>query len=408
MHNRYPKVSPAAFGFCRWFFLCAVSAAALAALNGCASLGEPSERKPPVPAAIRDLSAEQSGNEVTLSFTAPTETVEHRKLAESPTLQIYRSTKTSPPAGTLAQPALLATIPSAVVASSTAQGRFRYVLPLTAGDFLPGAQTVESFTVRARASEKKESDNSNVADLAVYPAPNPIDDLQSQVAQSAIQLTWTAPAQTLTGEAPTIAAYHIFRANAEPPPASASNDASNLNPVPGAIFPASPHAPAPKLDSPFAQIGESSSAEYRDVSALLDRTYAYAVRSAVQTPAGKLLESADSNVSVATLHDVFPPSAPKGLVVVPVPAEAGTPAHLDLSWDISPETDIGGYNVYRSEGDDTQATKLNPDLLPTPTFRDMNAIPGRRYVYSVTSVDRTGNESPRSASVESGLPAGAP
>jgi hypothetical protein len=403
MENRRSEDLPAARRSCRFSMLLPFAALALAMLGGCASLGEPTERKPPVPATIRDLSAEQAGNEVTLSFTVPTETVEHRKLVQPPTVEIYRATKVPSPAGTAAPPGLIATIPSAVVASSTAQGRFRYVVSLTAGDFAPNAQTVETFTVRARASDKKESDRSNAFDLAITPAPNPIDDLQSQVTQSAIQLSWSEPAQNLLGQVPTIAAYHIYRANAEPATGTAASDESASNPVPGAVFPAPSTAP-PKLDSPFAQIGDSTSLSYRDATAQLEKTYAYSVRSAVQTQGGKLLESADSNITVVTLRDIFPPGAPTGLVVVPVPAEGGTPAHLDLSWDISPETDIGGYNVYRSEGGSTPVTKQNPDLLPTPTFRDMNAMPGHRYTYSVTSVDRTGNESPRSAPVESGPP----
>jgi hypothetical protein len=397
METRYSEDPAAVCGF-RWFQLVFLSGWSLAivALGGCASLGEPTERKPPVPAAIRDLTAEQAGNEVTLAFTVPTQTVEHRKLAESPTIEIYRATK-EPPAGPAAEPSLLATIASAVVSSSAAQGRFRYVVSLTAGDFAPNAPTIESFSVRARVSEKKESESSNVVDLAIFPATSPINDLRTQVAQSAIQLSWTPPAQTLTGEAPRIAAYHVYRANAEPGPASSANGPAALS-----------TAPSPKLDGGLTQIGESSSPGYRDATAQLDKTYAYSVRGAVETQAGKLLESADSNISVVTLHDVFPPSSPTGLVVVPVPPEADAAAHLDLSWDISPETDIGGYNVYRSEGGTTPVTRRNPDLLPTPTFRDMNAEPGHRYTYLVTAVDRTGNESPRSAPVESGLPAGTP
>jgi chitodextrinase len=35
--------------------------------------------------------------------------------------------------------------------------------------------------------------------------------------------------------------------------------------------------------------------------------------------------------------------------------------------------------------------------LPTPSFRDNNVASGRRYWYTVTAVDRAGNESPPSA-----------
>lgn len=114
-------------------------------------------------------------------------------------------------------------------------------------------------------------------------------------------------------------------------------------------------------------------------------------------------ESADSKLLVVTPKDVFPPSAPQGLVVVYVPAVADAPAHLELSWPISPEPDIAGYNVYRSE-EGIPPKRLNPQLLLTPAFRDMSAMPGRHYTYSVTAVDRAGNESPASSPVSVGFP----
>jgi fibronectin type 3 domain-containing protein len=105
------------------------------------------------------------------------------------------------------------------------------------------------------------------------------------------------------------------------------------------------------------------------------------------------------------LHDVYPPAAPTQLIATPVPTENGTPAHVDLSWAINPETDLAGYNVYRSDQSGVPGTRLNSQPLPTPTIRDMNAVPGRSYFYTVTAVDRTGNESAASAAVRVALPA---
>ena len=92
-------------------------------------------------------------------------------------------------------------------------------------------------------------------------------------------------------------------------------------------------------------------------------------------------------------------------MVVLVPAQGTIPAHLELSWAISPETDIAGYNVYRSEQADVQGTRQNADLLIAPAFRDITVLSGRRYFYSITAVDRSGNESPASAVVSGGVPA---
>jgi len=42
--------------------------------------------------------------------------------------------------------------------------------------------------------------------------------------------------------------------------------------------------------------------------------------------------------------------------------------------------------------------------LLTPAFRDMNAGPGRHYVYTATAVDRAGNESQASAPASGSVP----
>jgi hypothetical protein len=372
-------------------------------LVGCASPGEPVERKPPIPLAVTDLAAEQSGNTVVLMFTVPKETVDRSPLPDPPAVEIYRaihaagaSTSQSP------APALLVTIPSAMVGTYTAGGRLRYVDMLTAGAFLPNQQqSVASYVIRTRSSPKKESADSNRADLNIYPAPQPIADLQAQVAQAAIALSWTAPSATFTGEAPQVVGYRVYRANAPNPTASATSPNSGVS----ATGAAAPVAAANSTSAPqLVEIGESPTTVYQDSTAQRDKTYTYSVRSAMQIP-GKLLESADSNLATVTLHDVYPPATPTQLIATPVPAENGTAAHIDLSWAINAETDLTGYNVYRSEGSGASGTLLNPQPLPTPTFRDMNAVPGRSYFYTVTAVDRTGNESAASAAVQGALPA---
>ncbi|MGA8367771.1 MAG: hypothetical protein WB716_10695, partial [Candidatus Acidiferrales bacterium] len=93
-----------------------------------------------------------------------------------------------------------------------------------------------------------------------------------------------------------------------------------------------------------------------------------------------------------------------GLIAVCVPAQDGTPPHAELSWAISPETNIAGYNVYRSGEADVPGTRLNATPLLSPAFRDMNSTPGQRYFYSVTAVDRSGNESPASVAVSCSEP----
>ena len=369
--------------------------------SGCASPGEPLERKAPVPAAITDLAAKQSGNGVTLTFTLPTETVDHRPLKQASAVEIYLLFSPLSPAqpetsAAHESPPLLVTIPPAMVARYKLDGRVRYVDVLRPDDFNHPDETVH-YVVRTRASAKKSSPDSNVAAVRIFPAPEPIDDLSAQVARSGgVALAWTPPQKTPVGPVPAIKQYRVYRAEVEPS-AGAANQAPS-----GTVQP-TPEA-APHRSAQLVEIGKSDSPSYDDAQAELGKSYAYSARSVIETPAGDL-ESSDSNLATITVRDVVAPSPPQGLVVIFVPAIGDAAAHLELSWAISPETDLAGYNVYRSDGEGSLGTRLNSELLPTPAFRDIPPVAGHRHFYSVTAVDRSGNESSPSPSVSGEIPA---
>jgi len=363
-------------------------------LVSCAAPGEPIERKPQVPAAITDLAARQQGNDVILTFTLPKDTVEHRPLKKTPAIEIYRGFDPAATAPTAAHEPLflVLTIPPALVTNYSEKDHVRIVNPLDSKDLAPHVGWTASYTVRTRASVKKESADSNHASVRVYPAPDPIPDVHAEVAHSGILLTWTPPQRTSVGSAPSIAAYHIYRAEALPvlqasTPPAASGTLSGV----------------PKWKAPLARMGESPEPNFQDKQIEFGKTYVYSVRSLVQY-SEIAVESADSNLVIATPRAIFPPEAPQNLTVVLVPAQGENSAYLDLSWAISPETDIAGYNVYRTEQDGVPGKRLNSELLLTPAFRDKNAVPGRQYVYTATAVDRAGNESPASASASGSIP----
>jgi hypothetical protein len=373
-------------------------------LSGCASPGEPVTRRPPIPAAIGDLTVAQSGNTVLLSFALPRETVERKPLEHPPAIEVYRgfsSTAAAPPASP-PPPALLLTIPSDLVDHYAFQGRALVPDDLTQEILREHAGEFAVYMIRTSISARRPSENSNLASVRVQPAPEPIADLQAQVIHSVVLLTWTPPQKTPIGVAPPVKAYRIYRV--EIPPAAPTHPAppSKAAPTPQASASTPTGGEQPRLRP--ERIAETGSPRYDDSQVVLGRTYQYVVRSVVEY-AGEELESSESNQVEITVRNLVPPSAPQGLVVILVPAREGTPAYLDLSWAINPETDVGGYNVYRSEQQGGLGTRLNSELLPTPTFSDMSALPSRRYFYSVTAVDRSGNESSPSATVSGELPA---
>ena len=398
MSDRRVSAHPARNRFRRAIFLGSFLPFSLLPLfiAGCAAPGEPTERKPPVPAAITDLAAAQQGNDVILSFTLPQETVTRHPLKEAPEIEIYRDFLPPPATGAPApapasprNPTLLFVIPSAMVGQYAIKNRVRYADALAPDDLAHHAGWTAIYGVRTRMSMKRSSADSNPAAARIYPAPDPIGDLNAEVTHHGIILRWTPPQKTPVGPAPPVAGYRIYRSEvvAQAPAAA---------PPAGAVQ-------TPKLKSPLARIGDTPDNSFTDAQFEFGATYMYSVRSLSQHE-DLALESADSNLVLVAPRDTFPPSAPQDLVVVLVPAQGPEPAHLDLSWAISPETDIAGYNVYRTEQPNAPGTHLNAGLLLTPAFRDMNVVPGHRYFYTVTSVDRAGNESPASTAASGGVP----
>lgn len=372
---------------------------AIPALNGCAAPGEPTERKPPTPETVTDLAGSQMGNDVTLTFTLPHDSVERRQLQQPLTVEVYRNFEPAPPTSSPAptapaKPALLLTIPPAEVDRYTTQGRVHFVNSLRAEDFGSDSGREAIYIVRTYVSPKKPSANSNPAALAIYPAADPISDLKAENTPGGVALSWTPPQKTIVGHAPPIAFYRAYRAEADTNANIGAAPASNTAEVSA--------TEKSKSKSLFARIAEPPAPPFTDTQVELGKTYIYAVRAVSQYP-GVSLESTDSNQVTITPKDVFPPSGPQNLVVVFVPAAGGVPDHLELSWAINPENDIAGYNVYRSESPSARGERVNPELLLTPAFRDMNVLPSRLYYYIVTAVDRSGNESVPSAPASGSL-----
>jgi hypothetical protein len=359
-------------------------------LSGCGAPGEPYERKPPTPMAVTDLTAMQAGNDVVLTFSLPEQAVDRRPLQQNPSIEIYRDIETvsdngRPHVVATVIPTVLVTIPAAMVDSYVEQGRFRYRDTLHSEDFTKHPDGMAVYYVRTNLRETKPSERSNSVSLRIYPSAVRITDLKIEVTPAAIVLSWTPPEKTIAGATPSITVYHVYRG------------------VPGS---AAPSSPGTKL--PLAKIADVPAPPFQDTQFEFGVTYVYSVRSVTQYP-NAALESTDSNLAEVSPRDTFPPGAPQELVVALVPGQANVPAHLELSWAISSETDIAGYNVYRSEQEGTQGLRITGDsaqnLLLTPAFSDMNVQPGHRYFYSVTAVDHAGNESPASAVVSSDVPA---
>jgi len=350
---------------------------------GCGAPGEPVPPSPPVPTAIKDLGARQAGDGVQLSFTLPSNSISGQKLAAPPAVEILRGSVKPDGSADAKSFREVYTIPGALVDNYREDGRVVFTVPIAPEETRSHPGGAVAYAVRTRASMKRASADSNVVSLRVVPVPAPIASVEARVTESAIELTWPVPAATAAGElVTTISSYKIYRS--ETHPAEAGAPPQDL--LPG------------KLEAHPALLASSETNSFRDASMVFDHTYVYLVRSVIQVE-GNELESSDSQPVTVTPHDTFPPAVPQGLVAAVLPGATSGTVLVDLSWSINLETDLAGYHVYRSEQEGTRGQLVTPDLLPTPAVRDTSVEPGHRFWYTVTAVDRAGNESPPCAPV---------
>lgn len=93
------------------------------------------------------------------------------------------------------------------------------------------------------------------------------------------------------------------------------------------------------------------------------------------------------------------PAAPTGLTAV---AGNGT---VSLAWNNNTETDLAGYNMYRSTTSGSGYAKLNSSFVTTSAYTDNTVTNGTTYYYVVTAVNTGNYESAYSGQV-SATPSG--
>jgi hypothetical protein len=359
---------------------------------GCGAPGEPTPPAPKVPARITDLTAQQAGDAVQLTFTLPAKTVSGERLAAPPAIEVLRGafkTDGSPDPKSFRT---IETIPGALVSEYRSADKIQIFDRITLDDLhgYPGGSL--AYRVRTRASRKRASLDSDTVIVRIRPVPERITSLHATTTEPAIELSWSAPTRTSTGDPlPAISEYRIYRGEIDP--TSADGAGKDLAQA--------------KWKSPLALLASSPNTGYRDTTFEFGKTYVYTVRTVIPADGGSI-ESADAVPAIVTPRDTYAPAVPQGLVAAVVTPDPNGPPEVDLSWSINIETDLAGYHVYRSEQESTPGQLVTPDLLLSPAYRDTSVQPGQRYWYSVTAVDRSGNESAPSAPVAVEVPQPSP
>jgi fibronectin type 3 domain-containing protein len=129
----------------------------------------------------------------------------------------------------------------------------------------------------------------------------------------------------------------------------------------------------------------------RDTTIAPGERWCYVVRTVASTE--PVVESASSGEACVENKDVFPPAPPTGVAVLV--RDDG----IEVSWSPSLEADLATYRVYRS-ADGAPPVRVGEVAASDTALRDAAAPRGPALVYTVTAVDRDGNESPASAAVE--------
>jgi hypothetical protein len=141
------------------------------------------------------------------------------------------------------------------------------------------------------------------------------------------------------------------------------------------------------VDKTLVEMGNSDQAHYVDTTSQFDVPYSYQVIALNGNS-----ESLPSELKTITPRDTFAPTVPSRVTALTGPES------VELSWQRSPETDLAGYYVYRAVNGGP--FERQGDIVNLPAFSDRKVEHGKTYRYQISSVDKSNNESAKSAVTE--------
>jgi hypothetical protein len=372
-------------------------AALMLLVLACGKRGDPRPPVPVIPQATTDLLVTQRADQVILSWSYPSLTTAGRSLTDIRRISVFRYVEELPVSTVGVDPKTIVpgevdpSVPQPITAFSKIptlpQAQFvklsqridsiekANLSSVTAGAKLvysdaPPSRSTDGRPVRVTYAVVTEggtarSDISNLAILVPLPVAMPPAGLTTTAKAEGVVVSWAEPKTSVRGEeAPVIGGYRIFRTA----PGETVNEFSvpiNTAPVKGTTY----------TDTP--PYGEH---EYR-VSALASE--------------GPLLQSDFSAPARVTFKDLVAPPAPPAITAL---IETKI---VRLLWEAVEAPDLAGYRLYRTEGaghidiKEIGTVPLTNEIVTGTTYADANPNLGIAYRYAVTSIDKSGNESPR-------------
>lgn len=339
------------------------------------------KRRPPLPPVERipqrteELTGEQRGNLIVLSWPAPRRNAGGGSVQSIRGVDIYRVAEK--------RDAPLAMTEEEFSARATLVGSVTYDEIRRAGDTLTYQDSLELAGEPARlryairyvnaAGQRAAFSNFFLFEPAAKIA-GPPTNVQMQASETAITITWEAPKTNIDGSTPVnLLGYNLYRAVASQP--QSGRVPLNREPI--------------------------TTTSYADKRFRFGEKYTYLVRAVSLGTLARPVESLDSSSVTAEPKDVYPPSAP----ILSPPGVA--PGRLALFWAANPEPDIAGYILYRSTDPNLPKNNwkiITPAAYTKTTFTDENVESGKTYYYYLRVIDTAGNTSPPSDVVSETAP----
>lgn len=328
------------------------------------------KRRPPlppienVPQRTELLSGAQQGNQVILSWPAPSRNAPDESVQSIRRIDVYRLAENpgSP----------LPLTEEEFSARSTLIGSIDYDRIKTSGDTLTYTDSLElagqptrlRYALRYVNAAGQRAAFSNF--LLIEPAAKVAEPPRitgTELGPNAVTIVWEPPAANIDGSTPVnLLGYNIYRIEE-------SQTEVGQTPINSALVTAT---------------------RFSDQTFRFGEEYNYVVRSVSLGTGGTQVESLNSNAIPVAPLDTFAPSAPSK------PSIAPAPGRLAIFFPANPERDVAGYHIYRSTDPNLQKTnwtKITQNLLTRTTFQDEAVESGKRYYYYVVAVDLNGNVS---------------
>jgi hypothetical protein len=269
--------------------------------------------------------------------------------------------------------------------------------------------------VAARALDRgRVSTLSSVATLVVQPPPPAPHDLVAELTGDLVALRWMGTVPSPPPPSPSPSPSPTASPSPAPSPTPSPAPSPTPSPTPSGLAsprPSPSPSPTPKPPArgfllyrrpdPGGSYGGPIRSEpfttnaFEDKTVSLGQRWCYVVGTVVSTE--PVAESTRSNEACVSVVDIIAPAAPGGV------ASLGAPDGVEVSWSPSTEPDLAAYRVYR-EAPGGPRERVG-EVAPSETsFRDAGAASGTRYTYTVTAVDRAGNESKPSAAAPGARP----